>query len=153
MSHYDDVVAADCAFFWQKITPQENWDSLNVEKARRRCSSLHDFRMAGGGKAESVAVLCDQILKDSVLTFPIEVISDGNGVVVPVDSRPDHDELMGIWIWQRREKGGIDHGKNGSVCAYTESEGKNGNGGKGRGLSQHTQTEAQIPEQDLEKGN
>ncbi len=120
MGHDDHVISTWLSFLGQKISPQQQRDSLQVEEARRGYPRLHRLGVASYGQTEGAFAPGDHILKDRVLAFPVQVIASGNGIVVAVDFRPHHDQLVGIWIRQGRKERGIDDAEDGSIGADSE---------------------------------
>ena len=61
-----------------------------------------------------------------------------------VDLRPHHDQLVGIWIGQRRKQGPIDDAENRRIRADSESERKECHGGESEVPAEQPEAKVEI---------
>jgi hypothetical protein len=68
----------------------------------------------------------------------------------PRGALPDHDEALGVRVWQRPEQRGVDEGENGAVGANAEGERDRGQCREARRRPQLAQPDAHVARQFLE---
>ena len=147
VGHDDDVLVAQDAFFGQKVSALGKKYALEIEPAGAQGAGPHHFRAASDGEIESPTGEGHEILKDGALPLPIQVIAGGDSVVMSVDLGPDHDQLVGIGIWQGGEDGAVDDAEYGGAGADTQGKREDSDGGEPRIFAQHAQAEKQFAQQ------
>ena len=83
---------------------------------------LNHFGMASNAEAEASTVPSVEILKNSALLLPVEIVAGRDAITVAIDLGPDHDELVGLGVGHRGDQSGVHNAENGGVGADTEGE-------------------------------
>src|SRR5215469_11260729 len=145
------MLVAHCAFFWQKVPPKKEVDSLHPEKPRCGDSGFQSFRVTVDRETEVSATPDNDILEDRVLAFPLQVIRGRSRAVMCVDSGPHHDELIGIWIGQGRQNRCINDTENRGICPDSEREREHCDQSETGAFSEHAESKAQVSQKKFKK--
>src|SRR5262249_42971053 len=119
----DDLIAAFLFFFRQKLAPEHRSNAHQSKEIRCDQSAANRFRLAYSREAGIPRRIHGQILKDVILTAPIEEIRIGSYVLAYVLMPivyPDHSELLRLRIWKRTQYNAVDYSKYRAVCAYAD---------------------------------
>ena len=124
MGQDEDLIPAHLAFLGQEVAAQEEAVPHHRHEPRGRelCSSL--VRAIADGQAHVPAGPGVQVLEDRGLALPLEKVAGGARVAVPLDSRPHHDELVGVGIGQGSEQGGVDDAEDRGVGPDPQGKGQ-----------------------------
>src|SRR6476660_8063766 len=95
------MVFADLSLFGQEIASEKELISCHAVCARSDCPSNDAFWLIRGRKVMRSASPRNQILKSSVLLFPIEIVACGYGIVAVSNVRPHHHQLFRMWVRHR----------------------------------------------------
>ena len=145
------MFAASDALLGQKAAAVLERASEDAEEAGRGARALHVFRLFVGGDVECSSGPGVEIREDSGLPLPVGEVSRGDAIVVGLDLRPDHDDLLGMRVGQGGEQRRVIYGEDSRVGADAEGQSEQDRDGEAGILAQHAQGEAEILEQSLHR--
>ena len=98
--------------------------SHHLEPAGGCQSSLDELGLVFGGDVELAAAPGIQVLKSGALPLPVGEVARRDRVVVGLDLRPDHDQLVRLRIGHGSEQRGVVDGEDSRIGADAEREGQ-----------------------------
>jgi hypothetical protein len=140
----DDFVAPDGAFLIEEVPPRLEPVAHHRQETRCRGVRRHLLRPFGAREVDAAAAERAQPLEHAGLPLPFQVRGGRRDVAVPLDSRPDHHEPVGIGIRQRRQQGRVHDAEYGGVGGNPEGKGQHRHGGEPRVFFEEPDSEAGI---------
>ena len=118
----DDLIAADLPLLGTEVAPQREWRTCHRQVAGGRHPRRDLLRPIRRGKVNAAAGPGDEALERRALPFPLQEGAGRADVAVALDPRPDHDELIGMRIRQRRQQRRVNDAED--RCGRPDPEGQ-----------------------------
>src|SRR5271170_6846471 len=113
----DFAVLAYLAFFGQEVPAHQKAIPEHFVETGRGASAINEFGLIMGGDIEGAASPRAHVLEDRVLVSPVGEVSRRYSIVIGLNLRGHHHQLVRMRIWQWREQGSVIHGEDRGIGA------------------------------------